>query len=361
MAGIKDCYILGFTIPEDAPWREEAEQNTSEKIQWIKEQCQLISQNKFEQPFLDWFKEEMEDEFVCESNVASSVGTQTLATTKNTRIKRDSNTREEKETENTYNGLSELSELQGCELNLETIKGIHKTLMEGLEDSIGGKLRGESDFSYETYCRRPDGKKHNYPDQTLVKLMLKGILKQHNIHLDNVPDTIEDKVPFVIKSAAWLLAQFVTVHPFVDGNGRMCRLLASHVLSEIIPFPVHVYKTALVKKEEYVQAIIQCQDDNGDPLDLAALLVDSVFNGLEKMIEEKETWVAPKRYIVIPVKTNKIIEVLAAVCKVYNDVEKAQPKIAEICRNEITKSGMYKELYLTDPSDTVQYILRRFR
>ena len=45
--------------------------------------------------------------------------------------------------------------------------------------------------------------------------------------------------------AAWLLFKVVDVHPFIDGNGRMCRLLANRVLAMIFPFPVPIYAAAV--------------------------------------------------------------------------------------------------------------------
>ena len=45
-------------------------------------------------------------------------------------------------------------------------------------------------------------------------------------------------IEFIFKRAARLLFDFVDAHPFGDGNGRTCRLLANYDISLITPFPV---------------------------------------------------------------------------------------------------------------------------
>jgi len=44
----------------------------------------------------------------------------------------------------------------------------------------------------------------------------------------------------LIKLAAWLLYEFLEVHPFADGNGRMARVLVSNILAYFYPVPVPI-------------------------------------------------------------------------------------------------------------------------
>ena len=44
--------------------------------------------------------------------------------------------------------------------------------------------------------------------------------------------------PDVIHLASWALFTFVDIHPFNNGNGRLCRLVANHIMSLVAPFPV---------------------------------------------------------------------------------------------------------------------------
>ena len=241
------------------------------------------------------------------------------------------------------------------------IKKLHKTLMNKLI-LTNGKLRSELEAENEVSAERPDGSTHHYPHHTRVGSMLTGVIDQHNIHMANIPEAMAEKVPFVIKSAVWLLAQLISIHPFVDGNGRMCRLLASHILSQIIPFPVHTYKTGDIDRQHYIKAIISCQDDNGDLEQLAALLVDSICNGLDMKEREEECWKSYKEFIVIPVQICEKDVVWKKVKEIFESAtEEDEQKITELCEIEVTTSDSYREVVLMDTTSKIQYIVRVFK
>ena len=61
--------------------------------------------------------------------------------------------------------------------------------------------------------------------------------------LSSIEKNSQEEVDHVFKCASRLLFDFVDTHPFLDGNGHMCRLLASYVLNLITPFPVSLYRT----------------------------------------------------------------------------------------------------------------------
>ena len=58
----------------------------------------------------------------------------------------------------------------------------------------------------------------------------------------------------IFKSAAWLVFELLDLHPFSDGNGRLCRLLCSYVLSTCTPFPSPIlgkYVHALIAARKF--------------------------------------------------------------------------------------------------------------
>ena len=92
---------------------------------------------------------------------------------------------------------------------------------------------------------------------------------------------LEDALDFLSRIAAYSLFQFVSLHPFRDGNGRMCRLIASAIMSAIVPFPTGLAceqmpggKTHSV----YVNAIVDCrQREEQQPVELATLIVEGAY------------------------------------------------------------------------------------
>lgn len=142
----------------------------------------------------------------------------------------------------------------------------------------------------EAYTDRPDNSRHYYPTVYDIEHSLYGVVDVHNQHMEfyyeNMKsETLENKLTYIIKCAAWFFCRVISVHPFGDGNGRVCRLLANDVLMELTPFPVLLYNVGNVTKDQYFNAIIQSQDDYySPPCDLSAILVDGLWYGWKDYI-----------------------------------------------------------------------------
>ncbi len=115
-------------------------------------------------------------------------------------------------------GLAKLNELPVC---TRLIKEIHATLMAGVRGS--NKTPGEFRKS-QNWIGRPDA---NLNTAEFVPPPFEEVDKQMSdlekfIHTD-------DQIPPLVK-AALIHAQFETIHPFLDGNGRLGRLLITYLL-----------------------------------------------------------------------------------------------------------------------------------
>lgn len=219
------------------------------------------------------------------------------------------------ETIQTYEALSFLQDLpkdQGSEKGLEPgwltvplIQEAHTKLLVDIHEDAG-KVRERP--AYTVY--KDEDYYHPMPDK--LSALFYACIDHHNMHIEGLnishlhkvlcnrefdenPHDLDDlchKFRKVFQSAAWLMFQFVDVHPFGDGNGRMCRLLANYVLSIITPFPVPIYLQVgdtpdTITRDDYLDAIVHCRKSaSKQPGLLAAMLVENAWLGWRKLFRQ---------------------------------------------------------------------------
>ena len=130
-------------------------------------------------------------------------------------------------------------------LSENLIKWAHQFLMEGLhtEDKVEINAGG-----YRT-CLVTSGD-HMYPHHDFIPDVMPRLVREYN-------NSMQGKDPFM--RASWLLLEFLTIHPFEDGNGRMSRLLWCYSLMlDGLPFPLTPFPGI---KEAYKQYVKMVQKD----------------------------------------------------------------------------------------------------
>lgn len=256
-------------------------------------------------------------------NVREKVGTQSWAETKDIiqsvdQLEGTSDARAIKETLNTHSAMEKLFDLFKVDFNnegllsVQEICGVHGILMEGLHPKAG-RIREDNDIAITCW----DDDVHIYPipkkaeDQfyglvdcynivvsNLLKTQKKGVEKHHTCCCFSIACDQSSNSSFteaVIKCSTLLMANFVNAHPFADGNGRMCRLLANYALGLITPFPVTIYHTDTagngVGRDDYVNAIVQFRvnPDEG-PRDTAAMLTEGLWRGWKIVFKYLESY-----------------------------------------------------------------------
>ena len=98
----------------------------------------------------------------------------------------------------------------------------------------------------------------------------------------------KEKVENTFKAAAYLVFEMLDVHPFSDGNGRLCRLLASYVLDSMSPFPTPIYNVwSKSHKGDYVQALVETRmSDNRHPCALTSMMIECNWFEWRKFYEK---------------------------------------------------------------------------
>jgi len=233
-------------------------------------------------------------DFVHNLNKGEMVGTQTWEDTQEVIeevLKYEGNeqngkNKEYTETLNNFKAMKHLFDLhqEMDKSGLITVQQINKThgiLLNGLHKKCG-EIRKKDVFT------RWNGNFHKYPAHEEVEGRFYALIDHHTQcmqHLES-DDKTEEYTANIFKCAARLMFEFVDTHPYLDGNGRMCRLLANYVLGRITPFPVAIYHCAESRcsRDDYIDAIVHCRDHPEEgPRALAAMLVEGAWCGWKKL------------------------------------------------------------------------------
>lgn len=107
-----------------------------------------------------------------------------------------------------------------AEFNEDLLKNMHTTLTKGVNDIPGGL--------YRNVDIRINGSNHTPPSYLKV-------YKRMNDYFYDVRN-IEDP----IKAACYAHLQLAKIHPFLDGNGRLCRLMMNFILIKNGYLPISI-------------------------------------------------------------------------------------------------------------------------
>jgi len=119
------------------------------------------------------------------------------------------------------------------ELNLETILMLHKMLISNIRDDIAGRFRQNNEFV----------RVGNYiaPNPQEAKKMLKTALVEYNASSQEN----------IIRRIAKLHLNFEHIHPFVDGNGRIGRVINNYLLIREGFVPINI---KFIERDRYYNA-----------------------------------------------------------------------------------------------------------
>ena len=144
---------------------------------------------------------------------------------------------------------------------------IHKIILTGIDDKEAGLYRRSQVFV--------TGTEFAFPHPTNVPYKMENFIEWLQAHEGRQPVVLDRTHP--VRVAADAHFKLVTVHPFVDGNGRTARLLMNLILA------INSYPMAIIRNEDrtaYLEAVKRGQM-KGDLKPFYALVEEAVERSLD--------------------------------------------------------------------------------
>ena len=175
-------------------------------------------------------------------------------------LDRKVNIREVYEAKNLAKLTESLLEKNKTILNTKLILSMHKTLLTDIDDNIAGRFR-----SGKEWVRVGN---HLGANPQFVPTLIQELVDNYN----------QNKISYFLDAVAHFHAEFETIHPFVDGNGRMGRVLINLQLMNL-GFPPIIIQNKN-KHTEYYPLFTQYQSTlkSGGFTELFALLLQESLN-----------------------------------------------------------------------------------
>ena len=129
------------------------------------------------------------------------------------------------------------------DISLRDIKDIHSLILRGIDTKYAGIFRDK-----QVGVRKSDGSIYHFVEPLLV-----------NDAMERFMDNLAHDQQHCVLKAAKAHFDLVTIHPFIDGNGRTARLLMNLILLQ------HGYPPAIKRvtnRVEYILAIEKAQNEN---------------------------------------------------------------------------------------------------
>lgn len=180
-----------------------------------------------------------------------------------------------------------LDNLQDFKLSEVSIKSIHASLMSS-------SLAWETDFKPELVgnyrnvptvgSREPFFENKEYAPHYNLDIIMATSIDMFNAQFENIDNTICNK--HLLTRIAYFHNKFLNeIHPFADGNGRVCRIIIGAILMKHNCPPIFPEITTQEDKINYISTIVSCEESNSDEL-LVEYFANGMRNYLIKRINE---------------------------------------------------------------------------
>ena len=160
--------------------------------------------------------------------------------------------------------IESIANIDTKEITFVDIKNIHHLILKGIDKKNAGTYRKQN-----VGVVKQDGEIHNFVEPI-------NIDEEMNSFIDWLHNQTMSE-PILLATLVHL--KFVSIHPFIDGNGRTARLLMNLILLQ------NGYPQAIIKisnRAKYIQAIENFQQsNNGEYMEFYEVILNSVNDSLD--------------------------------------------------------------------------------
>ncbi len=173
---------------------------------------------------------------------------------------------------------------ESFELNEETVKEIHKELMSSemswevdFKPHLVGEYRNISTVGY----REPFFPNKEYVPHFNLEMVMNSYLDIFNNKFKHINNNKEEN--HLLTAIAFFHNLFLNhIHPFADGNGRVCRIIMGIILMKNNCPPIFTKITSEEDRFEYINKIVESENIKSDKP-----IVEFLAYGMSEYLENK--------------------------------------------------------------------------
>jgi Fic family protein len=180
--------------------------------------------------------------------------------------------------------LSLINNYENFDLTEDAIKSIHRDLMSSefsWEDEFRPHLVGEYRNIPTVGHREPYFDNKDYTAHYNLGIAMATLIDRFTMKFAAIENSYNET--HLITALAYFHNNFLNeIHPFADGNGRVCRIILGTFLMKFNCPPIFLKIESDDTRFDYISAIVECERQDSD-----MPLIELLANGLSESLEEK--------------------------------------------------------------------------
>ena len=180
-----------------------------------------------------------------------------------------------------------LDKFEDFQLTEEIVKDIHRDLMSSdlaWEVEFKPELIGEYRNIPTVGSREPFFENKEYAPHYNLEIIMASHINLFTARFENIDNSNE--ATHLLTALAYFHNTFLNaIHPFADGNGRVCRIIMGAVLMKNSCPPIFPEIKTQDEQIEYISTIVKCEEEKSDVL-LVKYFAEGMTESLLKRINE---------------------------------------------------------------------------